>query len=331
MREHAAALLASERRRAWLVLALILGVMWIVPLAFGGFLLFLGATVAIYATAALGLQIMVGLAGQLSLGHAAFLGVGAYVCLLLEKNFGMPFAIATFAGAFCAGFVGLLMAQLVRLSGIYFKIATFGFGIIVFQIFTNWIAVTGGSTGVTNVPVITLFGFALTKTIHLFVLAMAYLTLVYVLILRLTQGRIGRAFKALGQNEDAARSIGIPVTAYKMAVIVVGSVVAGLAGTLLPHIYKFLNPEGFSWLESLVLLIMITVGGLGSLPGAVIGAGLLVIIPEYLRDFAEYKMLIYGILLILSMALLPRGVAGAIAGVAERIGSRSPKTKAPAP
>lgn len=322
MRDTAALLLAQERRSAWLVLAVILAVMWLVPLAFGGFLLFLGATVAIYATAALGLQLMVGLAGQLSLGHAAFLGVGAYVCLLLQKNLGVPFMIATLAGAFSAGFAGLLMAQLVRLSGIYFKIATFGFGIIVYQVLTNWIAVTGGHTGITNVPDITMFGFAFTKTVHLFVLAMAYLSIVYVLLLRLTQGRVGRAFKALGQNEDAARSIGIPATTYKMAVIVVGSVVAGFAGSLLPYIYRFLNPESFGWLESLVLLIMITVGGLGSLPGAVIGAALLVIIPEYLRDFAEYKMLIYGILLILSMALLPRGVAGAISDLARRFGDR---------
>ncbi|MGE0802550.1 MAG: branched-chain amino acid ABC transporter permease [Lautropia sp.] len=306
---------AEQRRTAWFVFALVLGLMWIVPFAGGGFLVFLGATVAIQAIAALGLQVMVGLAGQLSLGHAAFLGVGAYACLLLQKNLGVPFVVATLAGALCAGIAGLLMAQLVRLSGIYFKIATFGFGIIAYQIFSNWIEVTGGHTGITNVPDIDLFGFKLSTTTELFVLAMLYLTAVYALILRLTHGRIGRALKALGQNEDAARSIGIPVTAYKMAVIVIGSAVAGLAGSLIPHLYRFLNPESFGWLESLVLLIMITVGGLGSVPGAVIGAALLVIIPEYLRDFAEYKMLVYGILLIVCLVTLPRGVAGAIASI----------------
>lgn len=308
-----------EQRGPWLIAGAILVACWVVPPVAGGFLIYLSTIIAVYATAALGLQIMVGLAGQLSLGHAAFLGVGAYVCVLLHKNLGVPFVVATLAAACSAGFVGLLMAQLVRLSGIYFKIATFGFGIIVYQILTNWTELTGGHTGITGIPVITILGFKFDKTIHLFVLATAYLTATYVLLLRLTDGRIGRAFKALGQNEDAAHSIGVPVVTYKMAVIVIGCAAAGFAGSLLPYIFRFLNPDSFGWLESIVLLIMITVGGLGSLPGTVIGAALLIVIPEYLRDFVEYKMLVYGLLLILSMALMPRGVAGAASDLLARL------------
>jgi branched-chain amino acid transport system permease protein len=153
----------------------------------------------------------------------------------------------------------------------------------------------------------------------LFILATAFLTIIYVLLLRLTDGRIGRAFRALGQNEVAARSIGIPIVRYKMSVITIGCAVAGFAGTLVPHIYNFLNPEEFTWLQSLVVLIMITVGGLGSLPGAVIGAAILLVTPEYLRALAEYKMLGYGVLLIASMVFLPRGITGAVASLVGRV------------
>lgn len=312
----------SVARRQWIAALLVLGSLWLVPLLSGGFLLYLGIVIAIYATAALGLQLMVGLAGQLSLGHAAFLGLGAYTSVILQKQFGLPYFVTSLAAALVAAIAGLLMAQLIRLSGIYFKIATFGFGVIVFQILQNWSSVTGGHTGIIGVPRITLFGFDLNSLHGLLVIACGKATIVYLLFLRLSQGRAGRAFRALGQNEDAARSIGVNVVYYKMAVIVIGCTVAGWIGSLLPHLYLFISPEYFTWHESLVLLIMITVGGLGSLPGAVIGAAVLVAIPEYLRDFAEYKMLAYGALLILSMTFLPNGIMGAIAAAGGRLARR---------
>jgi branched-chain amino acid transport system permease protein len=269
---------------------------------------------------------MVGLAGQLSLGHAAFLGIGAYTAVLLEKNLGAPFLVALAAAGAVAALGGLLMAQLIRLSGVYFKIATFGFGIIVYQVLTNWTSVTGGHVGIRGIPAITIFGVPFTTRTDLFVLEMAVLTVVYALLVRLCHGRIGRAFRAIGQNESAARSIGIPVNRYRMVVITIGSGVAGVAGAFLPHLMRFISPESFTWYESLVLLIMITVGGLSALPGAIVGAAVLTIVPEYLRDFAEYKMLVFGILLIASMVLMPAGIFGtldaAIARLSRRRGAR---------
>ena len=303
----------------WTAFAAVMAPFWILPPLFGDFALYMAAIVAVSATAALGLQVMVGLAGQLSLGHAAFLGIGAYVSVLLQKHYGLPFAAAAPAGTAAAALAGLLMAQLIRLSGVYFKIATFGFGVIVYQILTNWTSVTGGFTGIIGIPPIRFFGYTVADRLSLFILATAFLTIIYVLLLRLTDGRIGRAFRALGQNEVAARSIGIPIVRYKMSVITIGCAVAGFAGTLVPHIYNFLNPEEFTWLQSLVVLIMITVGGLGSLPGAVIGAAILLVTPEYLRALAEYKMLGYGVLLIASMVFLPRGITGAVASLVGRV------------
>ncbi|MEJ0069052.1 MAG: branched-chain amino acid ABC transporter permease [Pseudomonadota bacterium] len=302
--------LDREHRQAWIAYGVVMLLVWSIPLLSGGFLLYLGCNIALAAVAALGLQLMVGLAGQLSLGHAAFIGIGAYTAVLLEKQAGVSYPLAAMAALVASGLVGFVMAQLVRLSGIYFKIATFGFGIIVYQIMTNWASLTGGNTGLIGIPAIEFLGWRMTSRQDLFVIAASFLTVVYALFVRLTHGRVGRAFRALGQNEDAAQSIGIATGLYKMVVISIGCAVAGLAGSLMPHVYRFVNPESFTWHDSLVLLIMITVGGLGSLPGAVIGAALLVVVPEYLRDLAEYKMLAFGLLLILSMALLPRGLMG---------------------
>jgi branched-chain amino acid transport system permease protein len=314
----------SEASRAspWLAFAAVMIPLWVLPPVLGSFTLYMGAIVAVFATAALGLQVMVGLAGQLSLGHAAFLGVGAYVSVLLQKNYGLPFALTAFAGTAAAAGAGLLMAQLIRLSGVYFKIATFGFGIVVYQLMTNLSSVTGGFAGVIGIPPIRLFGYAIHDKLSLFVLAMSFLTIAYLALLRLTDGRVGRAFRALGMNETAARSVGVPIVRYKMSVIVIGCAIAGFSGTLIPHIYNFLNPEDFTWLQSLLILIMITIGGLGSLPGAVIGAVLLLLIPEYLRSLAEYKMLGYGILLILSMMFMPGGITGWLASVFTRFKTR---------
>ena len=306
--------------REWLVYGILMLIGWTIPLALGGFYLYVGLVVAIYAIAALGLQIMVGLAGQLSLGHAAFLGLGAYTTLLLEKNLGWSFFAGAAGGTLVASLAGLLMAQLVRLSGVYFKIATFGFGIIVYQLISNTTWLTGGHVGIRGIPPIDLFGYSMASRQWLFVLEMATLTIVYGLLLHMCAGRAGRALRAIGQDEPAARSIGIPTQGYRMAVITVGCGLAGLAGSFLPHLLRFLSPESFSWHESLVLLIMIAVGGMGSFAGAVIGAAVMVIIPETLRGLGEYKMLVYGVLLVICMMYLPAGIAGLPARLAGRLG-----------
>ncbi|MET4803868.1 branched-chain amino acid ABC transporter permease [Bradyrhizobium sp. LB11.1] len=301
----------SQNRNDWIVFAVIVSILWSVPLSLGGFYLYLGLAVAIYAISALGLQTMVGLAGQLSLGHAAFMGIGAYTSVLLQKTLGLPFLVTLAAAGLTAAAAGLLMAQLIRLSGVYFKIATFGFGIVVHQILSNWTALTGGTAGVRGIPVISMIGFQVETRTGLFVCEALTLTLIYGLLVRLSHGKIGRAFRAIGQNEAAARSVGIPVARYRMIVITLGCAIAGIAGAYLPHLMRFLSPESFTWYESLTCLIMITVGGLGSLPGAIIGAAVLIVAPEYLRDFAQYKMLAFGVLLVASMILLPKGIAGA--------------------
>ncbi|QAA94638.1 branched-chain amino acid ABC transporter permease [Pollutimonas thiosulfatoxidans] len=298
-------------RRNWQAYGVVMLALIIVPPLAGDFGLYLGCVVICYAMAAIGLQVMVGVAGQLSLGHAAFMGIGAYATVLLQMRLGFHFMTAAIAGIALTALFGLLMAQLIRLSGIYFKIATFGFGVIVYQTLANSSSLTGGHTGLTGIPKIELFGAVVETRVQLFVVLLVVFAIAYALAVRMIQGRAGRAFAAIGQNEAAALSLGVNVPGYKVGVIVIGCCFAGLGGLFIPQLHGFVNPDHFTWLESLLLLIMISVGGLGSLAGAVAGAALLVVVPEYLRAFAEYKMLIFGLILIVSLTLMPKGLAGA--------------------
>lgn len=300
----------SSDRAAWHRLLAVCAVATVLPLVTGSFGLYLGCVIACYAIATLGLQVMVGVAGQLSLGHAAFMAIGSYVTVLAQMRLGWNFVAAAALGVAASAAAGLLMAQLIRLSGIYFKIATFGFGVIVYQIISNWSSVTGGHTGLTRIPPVQIGELAVANRTQLFLVIVAMLVVAYVLTLRMVQGRAGRALLAIGQNEPAAEAIGVNVSFYKMAVIVFGCALAGLGGAFLPQLNGFLSPDNFTWAESLLLLIMITVGGLGSLPGAVVGTAVLILVPEYLRDLAEYKMLLFGVLLVIALMFMPKGLAG---------------------
>jgi branched-chain amino acid transport system permease protein len=311
-----------RNQAAWRTLTAICALAIAVPLLTGSFGTYLGCVIACYAIATLGLQLMVGVAGQLSLGHAAFMAVGSYVTALAQMRLGLSFFPAAALGVLASALTGLLMAQLIRLSGVYFKIATFGFGVIVYQIISNWSSVTGGHTGITRIPPIQFFGWSVETRTQLFLVIAVALVVAYVLTLRMVQGRAGRALLAIGQNEPAAEAIGVNVSGYKMAVIVFGCSLGGLGGAFLPQLNGFLNPDTFTWAESLLLLIMITVGGLGSLPGAVVGTAVLILVPEYLRDVAEYKMLLFGILLVLALMFMPRGLAGAGESLVRMIGRR---------
>lgn len=297
-------------RKAWLTMTAICVLAIAVPFMAGTFGIYLGCVVACYAIATLGLQVMVGVAGQLSLGHAAFVAIGSYVTVLAQMRIGLSFLPAAVLGVLASALAGLLMAQLIRLSGVYFKIATFGFGVIVYQIISNWSALTGGQTGITRIPAIKFAGWSVATRTELFLVIVTVLVVAYALTLRMVQGRAGRALLAIGQNEPAAEAIGVNVAGYKTAVIVFGCALGGLGGAFVPQLTGFLSPDSFTWSESLLLLIMITVGGLGSLPGAVVGTAVLVVVPEYLRDFAEYKMLLFGMLLVVALIFMPRGLAG---------------------
>jgi branched-chain amino acid transport system permease protein len=262
------------------------------------------------AILALGLQLLVGMAGLLSLGQGAFYGIGAYVSAELTLRFGVPFALAFLAAGLVAALSSLLLVPIVKLPSSSLAVATLGFNIIVYLILLNEDWATGGSYGLLNVPLPSFFGFELTTERDLYFLILAVAALVYLGLDRLTHSRVGRALRAISQDEDAARACGISIIRYKSKCFLIAAFTAGIAGSLYAHHARYLNPNDFTFNKSIEILIMVVVGGLGSLPGAVIGAIVIVLMPEFLRSSGELRLILFGALVIVLMGVSRSGIAG---------------------
>lgn len=263
----------------------------------------------ILAIAALGLQLIVGYTGQFSFGHAAFYGIGAYTSALLVVKLKLPFLLALPSAAVMAGIAGLVIAPVLRLSGHYLAIATLAVGEIVFVLMINWKGLTNGAYGIYGIPMPDLLGIKADNDQKFFVLVLLVLAVVYLLALRLVHSRFGRALVAVRENELAATAAGINPLRQKSAAFVCGSASAGIAGALYAHYGSYINPDFFSFTTSVEMVVMVVIGGLGSMPGAIIGALVVVLLPELLRAFADYRLVIYGGLIIVFMLFLPGGLA----------------------
>lgn len=264
---------------------------------------------AILAIAALGLQLIVGYTGQFSFGHAAFYGVGAYASTLLVMKLHVPFLLALPCAAVAAAMAGLLVAPVLRLSGHYLAIATLAVGEIVFVLMTNWKGLTNGAYGIYGIPLPGIGPLTIDTDPKFFILITIVLALVYFIAVRLVRSRFGRALVAVRENELAATAAGINPLRQKSAAFIYGSASAGVAGALYAHYGSYINPEFFSFSASVQMVVMVVIGGLGSMPGAIIGALVVVLLPEFLRAFADYRLVIYGCLIIVFMLFLPGGLA----------------------
>jgi branched-chain amino acid transport system permease protein len=271
------------------------------------------ALAMIAAISALGMQLLIGYSGQLSMGQAAFFGIGAYTSGILTKEYGVPFLLAFVAAGLIAALSSLILAPITRLRGIYLAVATLGFTIIVHLILLNEEWLTGGSLGLLGIPWPSLGPIELHGETGIYYIALVVLVAVYVAFHRLVHSRFGRALQAIMLDEEAAQSCGINVTLYKSKCFVVAAMVTGFAGCLFAHHSRYLNPNDFTFWRSIEILIMAVVGGMGSLPGAVIGAFIVVLMPEYLRAFDDWRLVIYGGLLIVFMGFGKNGIAGLIA------------------
>jgi branched-chain amino acid transport system permease protein len=259
---------------------------------------------------ALGLQLLVGMAGLLSLGHGAFYGIGAYVSAELTLRFGVPFTLAFLAAGLAAAVSSLLLVPIVKLPSSSLAVATLGFNIIIYLLMLNEDWATGGSYGLLNVPLPRIFGFELTTERDLYFLILVVAALVYFALDRLTRSRVGRALRAISQDEDAARACGISIIRYKSKCFLIAAFTAGIAGSLYAHHARYLNPNDFTFNKSIEILIMVVVGGLGSLPGAVIGAIVIVLTPELLRSSGELRLILFGALVVVLMGVSRGGIAG---------------------
>ena len=281
---------------------------------------------------ALGLQLLVGMAGLLSLGQAAFYGIGAYVSAVLTLRFGTPFLIAFVLAGMAAALSSLLLVPIVKLQGSSLAVATLGFNIIIYLVLLNEDWATGGSFGLMNVPAPRIFGYVFASDRSMYFLCLLVAIVVYLAMERLVNSRFGRALKAISQDEDAARACGISINLYKSKCFLVAAFAAGIAGSLYAHQARYLNPNDFTFNKSIEILIMVVVGGLGSLPGAVIGALIVVVMPEYLRSSGELRLILFGALVVALVGFRRGGIAGLAPVLGQRLGqtrwSRWPKISA---
>lgn len=272
----------------------------------------------IYALLALGQNIITGWCGMLTLGQAAFLGLGAYTSALLVMRLGVPWIVAFLAaGVLSAGVGALLALPCLRVKSDFLSLVTIAFNQIFFVVANNWIDLTRGPMGVPNVPAIALFGWPLRTTALQFWFFLAVVTAVYAGAGRLTAGPIGRAWAMIRDDETAARAMGVPVTRYKVMAFAIGCFVCGLAGSLYAHYLRIVSPDMFRLEESLVMMQMAILGGLASLPGSALGALLMVMIPEALRSSQPWLVTlrpgIAGAVLVAMMIWRPNGLLGATA------------------
>lgn len=253
---------------------------------------------------ALGLNIIVGLTGQLSLGHAAFMSVGAFTGALLTIKTGMPFILTILlSGLITATVAAAIGWPILRLTGDYLAICTLGFAEIVKVVFLN-LEITNKALGLTVPTPKTLL------PMPLVVLVVVCLTIIASAFIQ--NSRFGRALKAIRDDEIAAESMGINIARYKVQSFAVSAFMAGTGGCLYAHFLGYINPSDFGFLKSIDMLSMIVLGGLGSIPGAVFGASILSAAPEFLRFMSQYRMLVYGALLVFLMVFRPNGLLGGI-------------------
>jgi branched-chain amino acid transport system permease protein len=307
-------------RAARITTLVVLAVLFALPLVEPHqFLLHMLSLVAISAIVALGLQLLLGFSGQLSIGQAAFYGVGAYTSAILTAKLGVPFLGALFAAGIAAALVSLMMVPITRLTGAYLAVATLGFSILTYLFIKNEEWLTGGSFGFMGIPRASLFGFTLRKPEHAYWLCVVVAVIVYFALARLQRSRFGRAINAIRQNEDAARASGVSVTRLKSECFVIAAFVAGIAGSLYAHQTRYLAPNDFTFWKSIEILIMVVIGGMGSLVGAVLGAAVVVLLPEVLREIGDYRMLVFGAVLMAVMLFGEGGVAGFLRAAGRRL------------
>lgn len=304
--------LSSDRRVYAPVLAGILAAAACFPLVGTMYQVNIMITALIYVVLALGLNIVVGLSGLLVLGYAAFYAVGAYTYALLNHHFGLGFWTVLPIGAGLGAFFGILLGTpVLRLRGDYLAIVTLGFGEIVRLVLENWGEVTQGPSGVSGISRPSLLGMKLSvsdSTVYMYYIMIGLVLLTIFVVNRLKNSRIGRAWMALREDEIACQAMGIDKTKTKLTAFALGAAWAGLMGVVFAGKTVFVNPASFTFLESAMILAMVVLGGMGSIVGVVLGALVLILLPEFLRDFSLYRMLIFGAAMVVVMVLRPQGL-----------------------
>jgi branched-chain amino acid transport system permease protein len=269
----------------------------------------------IFTILALSLNLLLGYTGQLSLGHAGFFGIGAYTSALLALRLEWPFWIGLPGAAVAAGLAGWFIGRLaLKVRGAYFVLVTISFAGVISLVSVNWMELTNGPLGLPGVPAPELGGLSFRTKIAYYYLVLAAAAGSYLVCHRLVHSRLGRAFLALRENESLAESVGVDPTRTLVLAAVVSAAMAGGAGALYAHYTRFVSPEVFLFSYTVTMVIMVVAGGKGTLAGPVVGAVLFTVLPEALREAMawQWQMLAYGVVLILLVFFLPRGIVPAL-------------------
>lgn len=262
----------------------------------------------IYVMLALGLNVVVGFAGLLDLGYVAFYAVGAYTYGLLNSWLGLPFWPALALGAVFSMICGILLGiPVLRLRGDYLAIVTLGFGEIIRLVLNNWDDVTQGPNGILGIDRPYLATMRLYQPMHFFYLVVGLCIVTIFVVSRLNHSRLGRAWAALREDETAAECMGVNIVYTKLTAFAFGATWAGLGGVIFAAKQTFVSPESFTFFESVIILCMVVLGGMGSIPGVILGALVLTVLPEALRDLTLYRPMILGGAMVLMMLLRPQG------------------------
>ncbi|MBU4462693.1 MAG: branched-chain amino acid ABC transporter permease [Desulfobacteraceae bacterium] len=266
----------------------------------------------IYCLITIGLSLLMGYAGQISLGHAAFYGIGAYISAILTVQYGLnPWVCMCIGMAVTAAVALLVGAPSLKLKGHYLAMATLAFGIIIFIIFNEETEWTGGPDGMAGIPGLSLLGFDISSVGRYYYLVWGFVLAAFIFTVNVIQSGTGRALRAIHASEPAASAMGVDVSRFKILVFVYSAVLASLAGSLYAHYLNFVNPSTFDLFFSIKLLIMIALGGMHNIWGAVIGAVLITFLSyEWLYYFEEFEVIVYGAILLFVTVLLPDGLAG---------------------
>ncbi|TQN62436.1 branched-chain amino acid ABC transporter permease [Agrobacterium tumefaciens] len=292
--------------------ALLVASGFIVPLVANRYQIYILNTLAMYAVLAIGLDILLGRAGQFAFSHVAFFGVGAYTTAALKLNFGVTTPVGIVAGMLLCALVGALIAiPATRLKSIYLALATFGFAQAAYWLFQNWLSVTGGPDGLRPGGA-DFFGIPIMSDGAAFRTLSLMLALTIVATLYLMRSKLGRSLTAIRDSEHVATVSGISVRRTKIAAFTISSTYAGLAGGMLTIFDSFIRPDNFGFAPIVLLLSMLVVGGMGSLPGTLVGVAVIGLLPELLRTTMHsalaWQEVVYGVILVLSIMFMPNGI-----------------------
>jgi branched-chain amino acid transport system permease protein len=256
----------------------------------------------------MGLSLLMGYAGQISLGHAAFFGLGAYSSGILTAQYSFPPLVAFGAGILLSALVAFVVGKpTLRLKGHYMAMATLGFGEILFIVFNELSPLTGGPSGLSGIPTLTILGYSFGARAYLY-LVWGFVILFLIFSLNVINSRVGRALRAVHGSELAAGAMGVDASRYKLGVFVLSAIYASVAGSLYAHFINFISPGSFSLMFSILLLMMVVVGGAETIWGALVGAAVITPLPEYLRGLEDFEVLAYGAILMVFLLFLPRGI-----------------------